>query len=125
MRVLLVYASLVLSFSSVAAVVDAAKLDASKKNILVEVSYDGGCATHNFSLQVGPCTEGIRVDCPAKLIETISGGIDTCEIRQVQTVVFNLRKNGLDAPYYSKGSLRISGSLTRGGGVSEATVILP
>ncbi len=36
------------SFSSFAATLHSAKLDAAKKNILVDVSYGGGCKKHTF-----------------------------------------------------------------------------
>ena len=117
-------ALLTLSFSSMAAGVLSAKLDASKKNILVDVSYGGGCKKHTFSLELEGCMETSPVKCSAKLIESIEGGFDECEALLHETVVFNLKQYGLVGSYFSKGSLTITGDSYRGK-VSSASVRLP
>lgn len=122
---LITLALLVSSFSAVAAEVKSAKLDASKKNILVDVSYGGGCKKHTFSLQLGSCMESYPVQCSAKLVESIEGGFDGCEALKYETVVFNLKQYGLTDSYFSKGSLTISGDKNFSGKVSSATVRLP
>ncbi len=113
------------SSSSFAATVHSAKLDASKKNILVDVSYGGGCKKHTFTLKVGGCMETYPVRCSAVLVEKIEGGLDMCEAIVGQTVTLNLSKFRLDEAYYANGSLTITGDLDMNGKPSSATVVLP
>lgn len=113
------------AFSATAAEVVSAKLDASKKNLLVDVRYGGGCKKHTFELQVGGCLESMPVQCSAKLVEKVEGGFDPCEAIIGDTVVFNLKKYGLADSYYSKGKLTITGDKNFTGKPSTATVTLP
>ncbi len=120
--------ALMLALSSAqtfAATVHSAKLDASKKNILVDVSYGGGCKKHTFSLKVGACQETYPVGCTADLVEKVEGGFDACEAIVGQTVKINLAKYRLDEAYYANGSLTIKGDKDMSGKPSSATVILP
>lgn len=113
------------SVSSFAATVHSAKLDAAKKNILVDVSYGGGCKKHNFTLKVGMCLESYPVQCSAELVETTVGGPDLCEAIVGQTVTLNLAKYRLDEGYYAGGSLTITGDKDMNGKPSSATIRLP
>lgn len=113
------------SLSSFAATVHSAKLDAAKKNILVDVSYGGGCKKHTFTLNVGACMETYPVRCSAVLVEKTVGGLDMCEAIVGETVKINLAKYRLDEAYYANGSLTITGDRDMNGKPSSATVILP
>lgn len=113
------------SLSSFAATVHSAKLDATKKNILVDVSYSGGRKKHTFSLKVGACLETYPVRCSAELIEKTVSGPDMCEALVGQTVTINLAKYRLDEAYYAGGSLTITGDLNMNGKPSSGMVVLP
>lgn len=112
-------------FNANAAEVVSAKLDASKKNILVDVRYGGGCKEHDFSLKLGACMESYPVQCSAELVETIEGGFDMCEALIHETVVFPLKKFGLTDSYFKGGSLTITGDINQTGKPSKATIRLP
>lgn len=114
-----------LSISANAAEVISAKLDASKKNLLVDVRYGGGCKKHEFSLKVGACMESYPAQCSADLVETIEGGFDACESIRFETAVISLKKAGLTDSYYEKASLKIMGDINQTGKRSSATVKLP
>ncbi len=113
------------SLSSFAATVHKAKLDAKKENILVDVSYGGGCKKHTFTLNVGACMETYPVRCTAALVEKTVGGLDMCEAIISETVKINLAKYRLDESYYAGGSLTITGDMNMNGKPSSATVVLP
>lgn len=113
------------AFNASAAEVKAAKLDASKKNILVDVVYGGGCKKHEFTLEVGACLETYPVQCTAKLIEKTIGGPDLCEALISETVVLSLKKYRLDESYYTGGSLTILGDRGFTGEPSQARIRLP
>ncbi len=114
-----------LVFNATAAEVKSAKLDSSKKNILVDVVYGGGCKKHVFALEVGACLESMPVQCTAKLVETTIGGPDFCEALISETVVLPLKKYGLNDSYYAGGKLTITGDRGFTGEPSQATVRLP
>jgi hypothetical protein len=113
------------SFSAFSATVNSAKLDANKENIVVNVTYGGGCKNHTFTLKVGGCMETYPVRCSAELVEKIEGGFDMCEALINKDVVINLAKYRLDESYYARGSLTITGDKTMSGKPSSATVVLP
>lgn len=113
------------AFNATAAEIKAAKLDASKKNILVDVVYGGGCKKHVFTLDVGGCLESMPVQCSAKLVHKTIGGPDLCEALISETVVLSLKKYGLDDSYYAGGKLTITGDRGFTGEPSSATVRLP
>ncbi len=107
---LLTLALVTLSFSSLAAEVRHAKLDIAEKNLLVDVTYSGGCSIkHTFSLELQGCQETYPVRCFAKLIEKAQPGYD-CEVISNKTIKFSLKKYGLDESYYAGGSLIIKGN---------------
>jgi hypothetical protein len=108
-----------------AAEVLSAKLDAAKKNILVDVSYGGGCKDHVFKLKLGGCLESFPVQCSAQLVETVVDGPDFCEAIVGETVKFSLKKYGLTDGYFKGGSLTIIGDKNFRGEDSSATVTLP
>ncbi len=106
-----------------AATVRGARIDASKKVILVDVTYGGGCGKHDFSLEVGGCMETNPVRCSAKLVHKTQ---DFCEALISNTVAISLSEYKLDDRYYSKGSLTITGDHDwQTKKPSSATVILP
>ncbi len=113
------------SLSSFAATVHSAKLDASKKNILVDVSYGGGCKKHSFSLKIFTCQESYPVTCFANLIEKVEGGFDACEAIISETVTLELAKYRLDEAYYSRGTLLILGDNNIDGKPSVTAIGLP
>lgn len=113
------------SVSSFAATVHSAKLDASEKNILVDVSYSGGCKEHVFKLKLGACMETYPVQCKAELVEKVVNGPDLCEAIVGKTVKINLAKYKLDDSYFAGGSLTITGDKDMSGKPSKATVVLP
>jgi hypothetical protein len=113
------------AFNATAAEVKSAKLDSSKKNILVDVVYGGGCKKHVFKLEVGACLESYPVQCTAALKHSTIGGPDLCEALISETVVINLKKAGLDDSYYAGGKLTITGDRGFTGEPSQATIRLP
>lgn len=125
MKLKLLALTLVLSSGTHAAEVLSANLDAAKKNILVDVSYGGGCKEHTFKLKLGGCLESLPVQCSAQLVETVVGGPDFCEAIVGKTVKFSLKKYGLTDAYFKGGSLTILGDKNFRGEDSSATVVLP
>lgn len=113
------------SLSAFGASVHSAKLDASQKNILVDVSYGGGCKKHNFALSLILCAETFPLICTAKLVETVENGPDLCEAIVAQTVKINLEKNGFLDGYYTNALIRIEGDKDSRGIETSATVTLP
>jgi hypothetical protein len=111
------------SFSSFAATVHRANIDASGKNILISISYAGGCKKHTFSLKMGGCLESFPVQCSAVLVDKGNG--DPCEAIVSQTIAMNIAKYRLDESYYAGGSLTITGDRDMSGKPSSATVKLP
>lgn len=112
-----VFGALAFTNSADAAEVISAKLDGSKKNILVEVRHGGGCGEHDYSLQLKGCFESMPVQCQAELIHKTN---DFCEALLHRTAVINLEASGIKGDYYSGGSLTISGA-----NGSKATIELP
>jgi hypothetical protein len=113
------------SFNSFAAFVNSARLDDAKKNILVDVSYGGGCKEHSFQLDLRMCIESTPPVCVANLVHTIEGGFDPCESFRFETLVFNLEQYELTDSFYSNASLTIRGDVDDSGEKSKAIVILP
>ena len=108
---------------SYAATIRGARLDSSKRNVLVDVTYGGGCGKHEFSLDVNFCTQTHPVSCEAELVHQTE---DACEALISKTVIINLKQYKLNSPYYSKGLLTIKGDLNwQQKKPSEATVLLP
>src|SRR5688500_223643 len=95
-----------LAMQSFGATVKSAKLDESQKNILIEVTYGGGCAKHDFSLKMGSCLESYPVQCSAQLIDNT---VDPCEAIINKTITISLEKAGLTDSYYERASLVITG----------------
>jgi len=103
-------------------VVRSAKLDASKKNLLIDVVYGGGCREHVFELNVGDCVETVPVQCSAQLVDLTT---DYCESLIFTTVVISLEEAGLTDEYYRRAKLTIQGDKDRSGKPSQAVVWLP
>ena len=112
-------------FNATAAEVKSAKLDSSKKNIMIDGVYGGGCKEHVFTLEVGACLESLPVQCTAKLVEKTVGGPDFCEALISETVVLPIKKYGLNDSYYAGGKLTITGDRGFTGEPSQATIRLP
>lgn len=103
--------------------IKSAALDASQKNIVLDVVYGGGCGEHKFTLQMGMCLERYPVACFAQLVHTTN---DHCEALIHTKVVIPLVEYGLTEAYYSGGTLTIRGDLDwKTNKPSEATVQLP
>ncbi len=112
-----------ISTQTFAATVRGARLDASKKAILVDVTYGGGCGKHDFSLEVSGCFESMPAQCSANLIHKSQ---DACEALISKTVVLSLSDYKLNTRYFSKASLTITGDLDwQTKKPSAATVVLP
>lgn len=110
--------------SSFAAQVKSAKLDASRKNILVEVVYGGGCGEHNFSLKMNGCLESMPVQCTAQIVD--DNTTDACEALVHTTAVISLKENKLTSDYFQGASLTILGDRDwETKQASKATVRLP
>lgn len=108
---------------SFGATVRSAKLDASKKYILIDVIYGGGCGEHEFSLNLGLCLESSPVQCGAELVEKTN---DACEAIVYNTVVIPLEQYKLNDSYFKEGSLTITGDKDwQTNEPSRATVRLP
>lgn len=124
MKTLVLAAMIVMTAApSFAATVRGAKLDASGKNVLIDVTYGGGCGKHEFSLKTRGCAESYPVQCYAQLIEKTD---DMCEALVGTTVVINLAEAGFTGRYYSNGSLTITGDHDwQTKKPSQATVQLP
>ncbi len=125
MKLKMLALTILLSTGAQAAEVLSANLDAAGKNILVDVSYGGGCKEHTFKLKLGGCLESFPVQCSAQLVETVVGGPDFCEAIVGKTVKFSLKKCGLTDSYFKGGSLTILGDKNFQGEASSATVTLP
>jgi hypothetical protein len=105
-KMLMVGVLSLMATQSFGAEVKSAKLDASKKNILIDVTYGGGCGKHDFSLQVGACMETSPVKCSAQLVHKTD---DACEAIIGETIVISLEKARLTDSYYKRASLTITG----------------
>ena len=100
------------------------KLDSSKKNLLIDVRYGGGCKKHEFSLKVGGCAESMPVQCRVKLMHNSNG--DFCEAIKFETVVISLKDAGVVGSYYNRAFLTILGDIDpQTNKPSQATVQLP
>lgn len=103
--------------SASAVTIRSAKLDAAGENLIVDVSFGGGCETPKIELEMKGCAESSPVQCQATVKNMV---LDFCEMMLSQTVVFNLKTHGIEGRYYSNGSLTLKGS-----DGSSATVQLP
>ena len=95
-----------LASETFAATIRAARIDDSGRNILIDVTYGGGCGKHDFSLKLHACLESYPVQCSADLIEKTN---DVCEALVSSQVSINLHQYGLDDRYFSRGTLKITG----------------
>lgn len=108
---------------SFAAEIIGASVDKMKGNLLLDVSYGGGCGTHDFSLKLEGCYESYPVQCEAQLVHVSN---DSCEAIIRKIVVIPLSANGLLNSYYKRGRLTIKGDVNwRTDKPSFATVTLP
>jgi hypothetical protein len=99
--------------------VTSAELDAELKNIVVSVTYGGGCSSHKFSLKMGKCTRSFPVHCTAVVTDRTD---DHCRALFFRKIVFSLEEYGLNSQYFSGATLRIRGD---GDTRSSALVVLP
>jgi hypothetical protein len=122
-KLLAVVAITVVTSTTFAAKVRSARLDQSKQNILIDVTYGGGCGEHKFTLKVGGCLESAPVQCGAQLIEETD---DYCEGLIGETISISLQEAGLTGAYYSNASLTIFGDLdSTGNERTQANITLP
>lgn len=134
MKKILIFTSIVLgtlnSYSAIlgarvgtSATVRSASIDPSGTNLLLTVSYGGGCGQHEFELKIGMCFETMPVKCGAELLHRTN---DNCEALLTRTIEIPLAKYNLHDPYFQGGSLTIFGApdfMT--GEKSRASVQLP
>lgn len=113
------------SLPTFAASIHSAKLDATQENLLIDVSYGGGCRKHEFSVRVYMCGESFPLSCNAKLVEKIEGGADHCEAIISETVKINLKANDLADDFYRDAVITIEGDRNYRGETTSATVRLP
>lgn len=84
-----------------AAIVNSARLSASGKSVIVNLTYGGGCREHTFKLKLNDvCLESYPAQCSADVVETIVGGFDMCEAIITKEVSFNIKKTGLSRMTY-------------------------
>ena len=88
------------------------------KAIEIDIQYSGGCAKHEFRLQIEACRESYPVQCDANLIDLTTN--DFCEAFLHQKVSIGMHEAGLDDEYYRGASIAIHGS-----GNSKAYITLP
>lgn len=74
---------------SFAVEVKSARLDASKKYVLVDFTYSGGCGTHDFEIKMKECVQSTPVQCKAEIIHKTE---DFCEMAIASTIVLPLSK---------------------------------
>jgi hypothetical protein len=115
---------LLFTFASQAAEIVNARLDVSKKNILIDVYYKGGCQPREFSLDVVGCRGRFPQHCAAVLEERIQG-VERCEASVFGTVILNLAEEKLDGSSFTKAFLTINGDKNYAGKQTSATVVLP
>ncbi len=104
---------LALSSSSFAVTLLSARLDNSKNEILVDVAYNGGCASHDFVLSVD------RKTLKATLTDNTTDG---CEAELLTQLRFPLADHGLNDPQYAGRTLTI---FSADNSKSFAYVVLP
>ncbi len=124
MKKLIAIAALsLISTSSFAATVEGAKLDASGKNVLIDVTYAGGCAKHSFTLKSdGGCGRSMPADCHARLVDHT---IDQCEMGIIGTISVPVPAGLLNVGVYKGAYLTIHGDPGQNGKPTRATVRLP
>ncbi|MEZ0391810.1 MAG: hypothetical protein ACAH59_06315 [Pseudobdellovibrionaceae bacterium] len=110
-----------MALNSQATEIRGARLDATGKNVLIDVSYGGGCENHEFSLKLKGCFESYPVQCQADLVHLTE---DHCEAYISETISINLAQSGIQGGYYFNGSLTIQ-SPEGAPGKNKATVDLP
>lgn len=99
---------LLAGLNSQAVQVTSAKLDSSGENLIVDVSYGGGCKEHEFKLEVGMCLESYPVRCGVTVVDLQKG--DFCEAYIHETVTFNLAAAGIKGSYFSGATLTFANS---------------
>jgi hypothetical protein len=91
---------LISNYSS-AAIVKSASVDEKGENLLVEVTYSGGCGAHRFNLKYDGCFATTPAACEVMLVEKTK---DFCEKLIHETLTFSLTTYKLnELPF--KGSL--------------------
>lgn len=70
--------AIVLSFSTLAhaAVVEDARLNIDNQTIEIDVTYSGGCETHDFEVKIRNCTRANPMTCIAEVVDHTS--VDKC-----------------------------------------------
>ena len=122
MKNFLALAVLCTSLSSTAAIVNGARLDAAGKNVILTLTYGGGCRDHKFTLKKGDfCLESYPMQCGAEVIETVVNGPDICEAIITKEVKFSIKRNRLSSATY----WTFTGDIDQTGRESRATVLIP
>lgn len=114
----MVLSALMMPSLAIAAEVRSGYVDEARGLLTLEVVYSGGCKKHDFALELQLCRETFPVQCEAKLVDNTND--DFCEALVSEQVTFSLKAEGLSDPYYSRGSLRISGDRN-----TSVDVVLP
>lgn len=108
MRIIILSAALLVSFSTNAAEIRGGRFIEAKNVIELDVIYSGGCKQHSFSLDIGSCMESNPVQCAeVQLVDHTVG--DYCEALIRKTIEISLSSAGLDDSYYNGASLTING----------------
>lgn len=103
----MVLAAVMMPSLAVGAEIRSGFVDEARGLITLDVVYAGGCKKHDFELDLQLCRESFPVQCEAKLVDKTTD--DYCEALVSAQVSFSLKNEGFTDPYYSGGSLRISG----------------
>jgi len=123
-KLLLLISIALLTEFSFAAIIKSAKLDDSKKNIIIEVEYSGGCKKHDFSIQLTPCSRSHPAQCSAELIDKTQD--DHCEAYITTTIIIALAQYKLSDPAFKNATLTINGDINKSTNkVSNVSVKLP
>jgi len=83
------------------------RIDAETQEIVLKVSYGGGCGEHRFSIDVGSCLETFPVQCrDAQLIHSTNDG---CEALIHKEIRITFAEAGLNDAYFERARLTIHG----------------
>jgi hypothetical protein len=86
--------TLVTTSPTFAAKIKNAHLDDTKQNILIDITYGGGCGQNEFSLELQSCSKTQPVECTADLVQKSN---DACEGLVHQTIAINLKKSQIES----------------------------
>lgn len=105
-------------FGQIAPLIQGGRYNSKTESIDINIQYGGGCAEHEFQLQIGACRETYPVQCDAKLIDLTTN--DYCKALIYRKISIDIHKAGLHTSYYTGASIQIHGA-----GTSKVLITLP